>query len=363
MKRRNLILGLLMVTCLAFTGCKKDEPKVEAEPKPEPALEIEIPEEPEVKEIPANQNLLTGVPDLSEGAIGKRPTAVMVNNTAPALPQYGIDKADIIFEIPVEGNETRFMAMYADYTTLPQICSIRSCRYYFPAISQGFDAFYVNWGIDESMDHYLAALEMDQFDAMYNPGGLFDRDADRRAQGFALEHTGYFNGPAFAGYLESAGVRTDLNEDKKVPAFQFQPLDEVEQPDGDACTSVGINFGAVSAQFAYDAEQDVYKKSHNNNPQVDGISGEQLAFTNVFVLETSISTRDEVDHKAVDWDGGPEAVGYYISNGAVQKISWQKEPDNEKSFMKFYDEQGDELVINRGKSYIAINYPGQATFE
>ena len=107
------------------------------------------------EEIPANQNLLTGVPDLTDGAIGKRPVAVMVNNVSYAMPQYGVGQADIIFEIPVEGDATRFMALYGDYTQVPQICPIRSCRYYFPALSQGFDAFYVNWGIDDTMADYL----------------------------------------------------------------------------------------------------------------------------------------------------------------------------------------------------------------
>ena len=69
----------------------------------------------------------------------------MVNNVPAAMPQYGVAKADVIFEIPVEGDVTRFMALYADYTTVPRVCAVRSCRYYFPAFSQGFDAFYVNW--------------------------------------------------------------------------------------------------------------------------------------------------------------------------------------------------------------------------
>ena len=50
------------------------------------------------EEIPANQNLLTGVADLTDGAIGKRPVAVMVNNVSYAMPQYGVSQADIIFE-------------------------------------------------------------------------------------------------------------------------------------------------------------------------------------------------------------------------------------------------------------------------
>lgn len=83
----------------------------------------------------------------------------MVNNIPAAMPQYGVEKADIIFEIPVEGDQTRFMALYADYTTVPQICAIRSCRYYFPALSQGFDAFYVNWGIDDSIAGLSGSFE------------------------------------------------------------------------------------------------------------------------------------------------------------------------------------------------------------
>ena len=46
--------------------------------------------------------------------------AVMVNNVEKAMPQYGIGQADIIFEIPVEGDVTRFMALYGDYTKVSE---------------------------------------------------------------------------------------------------------------------------------------------------------------------------------------------------------------------------------------------------
>ena len=318
--------------------------------------------EPE-EETPANQNLLTGVPDLTDGAIGKRPVAVMVNNVSYAMPQYGVSQADIIFEIPVEGDATRFMALYGDYTQVPKICPIRSCRYYFPALSQGFDAFYVNWGIDDSIADYLEALDLDQIEGITNTGGLFGRDQDRLNQGYSLEHTGYFDGTKLVSYIESQGLRTDLNEDKKGPAFQFNGLEEQLKPEGSDCTSVQINFGAQSSQFTYDAENKVYLKQINGDAQVDGKTGEQLAFTNVFVLETDISVRDSVGHKEIDWDGGTDSVGYYVSNGGVQKITWSKDYNNESSYLRFYDESGQEISINRGKSYIALNYKNQAVFQ
>ena len=255
------------------------------------------------------------------------------------------------------------MALYGDYTQVPQICPIRSCRYYFPALSQGFDAFYVNWGIDDTMADYLEALNMDQIEGITNTGGLFGRDQDRLNQGYSLEHTGYFDGTKLVSYIESQGLRTDLNEDKKGPAFQFNGLEEQLKPEGSDCTSVQINFGAQSSQFTYDAENKVYLKQINGDAQVDGKTGEQLAFTNVFVLETDISVRDSVGHKEIDWDGGTDSVGYYVSNGGVQKITWSKDYNNESSYLRFYDESGQEISINRGKSYIALNYKNQAVFQ
>lgn len=360
-----LFLCILMVFSLA--GCNKKKNQDTEATKKKDDVKTEEPvkkEEKEVKEdIPANQNLLTGIPDLTDGAIGKRPVAVMVNNVQDALPQYGVAKADIIYEIPVEGDVTRLMALYGDYTAVPKICAVRSCRAYFPAFSQGYDAFYVNWGIDDSISDYLEALNLDQYDGINNAGGLFGRDQDRLNEGYSLEHTGYFDGTRFAEVVQSEGRRTDLNEDKKGTAFQFNGLNEQLKPEGTDCKTVNINFGAATAALTYDETKKMYLKQINGNPQMDSSTNTQLAFTNVFVLETDISVRDEIGHKDVDWNGGDEAVGYYVSNGGVQKIHWNKEYNNENSYLRFLDEQGNELKVNRGKSYIAVNYKGQTEFK
>lgn len=371
--KKILLIVSALVLLGSAAGCgKKEEAKEEPkETKEEVVQEEEKEEETEevkgnevqTEEIPANQNLLTGLADLTDGAIGKRPVAVMVNNVQKAMPQYGVGEADLIFEIPVEGDATRFMALYGDYTQVPKICPIRSCRYYFPALSQGFDAFYVNWGIDDTIAEYLQALNLDQIEGITNTGGLFGRDQEKLNQGYSLEHTGYFDGTSLPAYIESKGLRTDLQEDKKGAAFQFNGMNEQIKAEGSDCTQVQINFGAQSSAFTYDAEKKVYLKQINGTPQTDGKTGEQLAFTNVFVLETDISVRDEVGHKQIDWDGAADSKGYYISNGGVQQIHWSKEDNNESSYLRFYDQSGKEIKINRGKSYIALNYRDKATFQ
>lgn len=103
--------------------------------KPEPVEEVR--KNRKKKRFQENQNLLTGLADLTDAAIGKRPVAVMVNNIPAAMPQYGVEKADIIFEIPVEGDQTRFMALYADYTTVPQIWCDTKLQILFPGTVSG----------------------------------------------------------------------------------------------------------------------------------------------------------------------------------------------------------------------------------
>lgn len=363
MKSKFRVTGYFLLLCMFVfmgTGCGKKEAESVQVTMPQKNL-LDESVQLEQLPVPKNQNLLTGKGDLSQEAIGKRPVAVMINNVEDALPQYGIAQADIIFELPVEGDLTRLMALYADYTKVPDICAIRSCRYYYPAIAKGFDAFYVHWGMDQTVKGYVASLKMDRYDGLSNDGKLFGRDKARRSSGYALEHTGYFKGTQFASVAQNKGERLELLNSKKEAAFQFVDYGQLVKPTGDACNTVAIRFGACNSKFTYNAETKTYDKFMNGHRHIDGKTGQQLTFTNVFVLETSISVRDSVGHKNLNWQGSSSSKGYYISNGVVQTIRWFQ--SNEGSYLKFYDENGKELTINRGKSYIAYTYKGRTTFD
>lgn len=358
--KKVLLFSMMILLTFAFTACGKkadaDTETMEIETETETQAETEVVEMPET---PGSINLLTGLPTLTDEAIGKRPVAVMVNNVKAAFPQYGVAQADIIFEIPVEGGETRFMAMFGDYTQVPKVCSVRSCRMYFPEYSEGFDAVYVNWGMSEAIRPYVKSLNLTNYDGTFNTGKLFDRDADRRAAGKALEHTGYFNGPGLPEAMEKAGDRTDIEADKKDTAFKFYAAEEVVKPTGVACTEAEIDYGAADATFTYDEETNTYLKQHNGKAQMDGVTGTQLAFTNVLVLETEIGQHPNGTHRDVKWGNG--GTGYYISNGMAQEIKWSK--GGVESRIRLYDKDGKELTINAGKSYIGISYFDKTTIQ
>ena len=379
MKKRIFALcSALLLSLTVFAGCGSkpteesaaSEPEATATAAPTAKAESSAAEstaEPTeaLSTQPANVNLLTALPTLTDGAIGKRPVAVMVNNVDAALPQYGISAADLIFELPVEYDLTRLMAVYGDYTQVPDVCSVRSCRYYYPILAVGFDAVYVHWGIDPTIaTETINSMEIDHFDAdYYGTGKYFGRDKDRINAGYAWEHTGMFYGTKVPEMLEDSNVRTDLKEDKMGTAFKFVEMDKNAAPSGEDAKNIRVDFGANYSTFSYDADRHVYMKNYQNKPHMDCKTNEQLQFENVIVLEADISLRpNDVDgHKLINWEGGENAKGYYISEGKMVPITWSKAGMYDP--LKFFDANGNELQLNRGKSYIAFTYAGNCKVE
>jgi len=321
----------------------------------EPVIEEVLAEEPEeiIEEVHIPVNFLTGLPLDNEEAEGKRPVAVMVSNVWASMPQNGVGSADIIFEIPVEGGATRLMALFGDMSAMPIVTPVRSARLYFPVFAQGFDAFYAYWGSHPSIMGQLdSMLGESRFDGAINTGGLYGRDEGRLAAGVPLEHTGIFDGTRFKEEASEMGIRLDRNEDSPETAFLFHPDDKLEKPKGEEAKTIHINFSGTTADFTFDEKTRTYLKDFNGVPHMDGATDEQLAFTNVFALETNIWV-NEVGHNEFEFSG----EGFYFSDGAVQRIRWEK-----RDRLQFFDEAGHEIQINRGKTYIGITHLGGVAF-
>ena len=295
-------------------------------------------------------NPLTGTTSMNERAAGKRPVAVMVNNIKAALPQYGIEAADLLYELPVEGGITRMMAVYADYQGVPNVCSVRSCRYYYPILCLGMDAFYCHWGTDKTIAlDTLNRTGIDHLDGGSLFGRIFFRDSDRLGK-YASEHTGYLDGAKLGEYLEASGYRKERDEAHQDPMFRFVSEDAQFTPSEIAATTVSLRFSsAYFSTFTYDAEKGVYLKQHSGSPQIDQHTGNQLSFENVFILQTDIHPRE--DNYLMDV-ALTEGTGYYAANGGMQTITWRKE--SETAPIRVYQADGAELQVNPGKSYIGI---------
>jgi len=347
--KRSLALLLAVIMIFGLTACGgKEEEETTAAPTTTEVTTTAAPVTPE------KINRLTGLATLSEKAYGKRPVAIMINNVRAALPQYGISKADLMFEVIVEGGITRMMAVYGDYTKIPNVCSVRSCRYYYPILAYGLDAVYICFGSNETFGTpTLKRLGIDYFNGAANYiTDLFGRDSERLKK-YSSEHTAYVKGENIPKVFESKKIRTDYSEGKNVPIFNFREEGKAVAAGDTNCDKVRLNFStSYYSTFTYDAEKKVYLKQHNGSVHRDSVSGEQLNYTNVFVLETDIKKHSDNYLMKVELKGG---TGYYISMGKSQKITWTK--PSEGDTIQVFDSTGAPLQVNPGQSYIGIISP------
>lgn len=371
---RKLCMCLALAMTMLFTGCGKNE----AEETPAPIVEevaIETPastteptatpgfpiiEEREVVDGKM-QSYLTGEWK-DESVVTRRPIAVMIPNNAPAMPQYGISKASIIYEAPVEGRITRLMAVIEDFDDLDRVGPVRSSRDYFVYQAMGYQAIYCNWGLArpyveelinrDTVQNISAAVE-----GIYNPAHEAFGRVSR--SGYATEFTGYL---FIEGMLEAA-ERLEYDweyDDAYVPPYTFAADDMLAQDnyaDAESATMIYPGgqegnqggYGAYTPYFEYHEDDNLYYRYQDGKAQVDEIDGSQIAVSNVVLQYCHGEVRDDHDYLAFGVHGEGEAIVF--TGGKVIKGTWERY-DGDATPAKFFDENGEEIIFNQGKTWV-----------
>lgn len=378
---RRIVKILIMTslcTMLCLTGCgNKEEPELEL---PE-ILEV-LPEEEEEPEVVAQepeekpqsglvieertvvdgkiQSYLTGEWTSVERAT-RRPIAVMIPNNRPAMPQYGLSKAGIIYEAPVEGRITRLMAVFEDFDDLERIGPIRSSRDYFVYTAMGYEAIYCNWGlavpyVEELINRPNYYNVSAAVVGIHNPADEAYYRVSR--PGYATEFTGYLKIEGLFKAVDRLGY--DWNyDDKYVPPFLFAADDVIaDYPDNDTAVIIypggktGNNsggYGAYNPYFEYHEDDHLYYRYQDGQKQIDEYNNEHLSVSNVVFQYCHGEVRDDHDYLAFGVHGEGDALVF--TNGKVIKGKW-KRYDGDFTPAKYYDEEGNEIIFNQGKTWV-----------
>lgn len=347
-KMKKRMLCLLLATCVAATtvaGCgKKEEEKKPVVEKEEPKEEPE--EEPVDTHEGQAKSYLTGQ-WIDEELAKKRPLAIMIGNTSDALPQYGISSADIIYEVPVEGSLTRLMAIFQDYSALDKIGSVRSCRHYFVYFAKEFDALYAHYGQAAYAESLLAQDDVHNLSGLDGSIGsiVFYRDTNRKAP-----HNAFASAEGINAGIEKKGYRTELSSDYQ-GHYQFaEDGEEVNLTNGEDALVVSPGYFINKPWFVYNAEDGLYYRYQYKDKHIDGTDEQQLAVKNILVQYCEWSKLDEKGYLDINTTSGGE--GIYITNGKMEKVTWIKA--NEDSPARYFDESGNEITINQGKTWVCI---------
>lgn len=378
-----LVLSMSVMFCLA--SCKKDAEETvaettiatttavetTAEPTPTPTP-TPVPVEPIVidglydENNPLAVNPITGIQDMDPQNTGHRSVAIVVNNCYAAMPQRGISQADAIYEYETEGGQTRLLCVFADVNTVPEIGSLRSARILSTDLAAGNNSIFIHFGRNARVPDHISQFGIDHIDGnncsagannsanaadgyVQLPNGLFFwRDSVWLSQR-ALEHTAVTDGAHLAEAIEHFNLET--NGDTPL-LFNYVPDNSVDIENGEECAEINVYFSATNddALFVYDPETNLYYKSqYGGNPQIDQTTEEQIAFTNVIVVFARIEGHGDSTIDAYLEEGGS---GYYVSNGMIVPITWEKDSPND--LIVLYNENGDEVEVNRGRTYICV---------
>ena len=354
MKKFVSVLLCLLLCLSMLGGCgKEDIPEItisdpgqsgQTEPQPEPEPE------PEPEPVRLNYNYLTGLYDLPDARVGKRPIAVSVNNNYASWPQYGISKADIIVEIETEGGITRLMAIFSDPSDAGYIGSVRSLRHQFLEGVYQWDPIITHIGTSDYCNERLWMYGVSTLNGYYTEDFLYVDT--KRMETYASEHCKFTSAELIPAGIEALGLREDL-ETEMPPAFNFTTDEEnkILPADGEA-NQIRFEFSsAYDGDLRYNPEDGRYYKWQDGEKQIDaGNDNAQLAFDNCLLLFAYIGGIANTELVDVYYAGGGE--GYYFSQGRYEKISWEK-PEWDGDFI-FTRADGSELVLNTGTTYLAV---------
>lgn len=381
MKRKLLLVMAILSLCVVLAACKKKGGDTMSSSSAAP----EVTATPEPSQEPYLANVLTGEPQ-GDDYKNQRITAVMVNNIVAARPQRGLSKADILFEIKVEGGITRFMPVFTDYQDIGEVGPVRSGRDQFFRLILPWQALYIHEGQSVVMQQY--AIDYSYGNLNNNDGANGYRDYNRvnwsgasyNNGNLALEHTMYTNSDNIQQYIDDNSVDMDRTYNSTFFNFVDYRTGEARDLSNSLDSAYSDKYGPVvsdgeyieiehspsyKTRFIYDAASNTYKMQQNysdgqwRDAVDEAADNTVLSFPNVIVLYTDIHTYP--GHEAKDlqyaeyaWGG----IGYYCYGGKCEKIYWQKGTPLETLRLYYLTEDGqcsDTLLdVNIGKSYVAL---------
>lgn len=332
----------LLLLCLMFAAAGM------AEVIP-PAMNRNIP----VHALPNNPAIpgvssTTGLPKESNTYA---PILVQVDNNPGALPHFGVGAADIMYELPIQGNGwTRLTALFADQ--YPQEAGpVRSGRVMHADLREEWDALFVFFGKQEVGGSDLRKSLRDY--GVNQKGLAFDGIGNKYAKYF--QRTKYHRAPHNVAFFVQ-NAYNDLIAPMNYP-FPVRPfLFTDEKPAmGMAAAKVGIIHKGneeTSSTFEYNAESNTYTRFTEKGPYVDLFAPETpIQYANIIVMRTRLTFNGNTMNPLL-----PDIIGQgaceIFTAGQYIPGEWYREMPSSRTI--FFDTNGSEIQLQRGKTWICI---------
>ncbi len=288
---------------------------------------------------------LTGTIAPDADVVERSAVAVKMDNSPDARPQTGLNEADIVYELLVEGI-TRYALVYQ--SELPEVVGpVRSARSSDPSLVSNLGTPLLVWsggnaGVTGEVQHAadIGALT----DRSYSVATAhYWRDGSRKAP-----HNLYAN---------VAAIEAESPDGPPPPVFSFLAPGAASTVGGDA-PGATVDYGnGVRADYVWDAERGGWDRfqvderhPRDSSATVDS-NGVQVAPQNVVVLflEYGQSPSDARSPMAISTGGGEAFV---FTNGKVVHGTWSRETPLHPWTLT--DDAGQPIELTPGRTWVSL---------
>lgn len=288
----------------------------------------------------------------------ERPIAFMLDNNINAMPQAGLIEADLVYEIIVEGGETRLMAVMKN-KEVEKIGPLRSARHYFLDYALENDAIYVHYGQSPQAKSDIKTLGISDINGINESETNFWRVKDRYAPHNAVTSTEkikkIIQREDFRTTTSKGNVLNYVVEEVELEAKKDEPKEgETEGKITNLANKVTIPYSSYNTvKYEYDEQSKSYIRYSRNKKQVDWDTQEAITVKNIIITKCKNTTLNDGTTKGRQTISNIKKLdGYYITNGKYIPITCEKTSRSGKTVYK--DLEGNEIKVNDGKTFIQI---------
>ena len=255
----------------------------------------------------------------------------------PLRPLYGVSKSDLIIEFPIEDGTSRMLAYTTNAEVMWKIGALKATRNYISNMSNFFGGVVISYGNDDKV--------------VYNAWDTDDivLDLSQYSDCYYIENTLYvYTSEVMVDVAENRmSASANLSEYKNAP-YSFSETTVSGVTDA---TTISIPYSGTNITNLYYHEgSGKYLYYKGDNRRMDMLTGENVSFTNVFILFSNATTYENSDGCELVIDTVAGGRGYYISNGGLTEFLWSTNSSGELMFKNL---MGETLEVNRGNAYIA----------
>lgn len=337
-----LLLCFILFSCLiltfSITGCKVNAPP------PESVADTQqsgTGENEDLTRGPSSSLLkdispFTGLP---VDRIFNRPYAIIVENERTARPQAGLQEAELVYEVPVEGGITRFLAFFCSPFE-KDIGPVRSARPYFAYLANEYDAFLAHCGNSIHTEAVFSNLKLKHINEIPHPSYYKRIKSRNKPHNLYTDLVSLTAGAEKFNYLQGSP-----------PQAFFTFIDKEQRKPAQFISPVLLTYNTHNkVEYRWNKSRETYTRYNDGTPFIDSNHSEPVEVKNIIIQFVNTRVFTEEGHLEITMLG--EGCGYFFSGGRIEKTKWRKDGYDQQT--RFWGADGEELRLEPGNTWLHL---------